>query len=397
MTGRLAITGVSGHVGRLIVPFLAGAGIELVLVGRDPSRIRELFPGHPVFAYDELGVALADCDAVLHLAVRNNDSSASLDEMRAVNVDFLLQVATAARGAGIRKFINATTIHALDPGRGDPYSRTKREGEHALAEVSGMDIVQLRLPSVYADRFGGRLRWLDRLPSFARKPASRIAGALRPIVHAERIAEAVLGIIDGELAGEVICVDPQEDNRVYRLARRCLDLAFVVAVVAILGWLMILVWIAIRLTSPGPGLFAQPRVGRRERVFTCYKFRTMAVGTPQAGTHEVAPSRITPLGRVLRRTKIDELPQVWNVARGEMSVVGPRPCLPNQTELIEWRRKLGVFQSTPGITGLAQVQGVDMSRPEELARLDARYCSLRTLSLDMRLAVATIIGGRAAT
>ncbi|MCK5746596.1 MAG: sugar transferase, partial [Oricola sp.] len=139
-----------------------------------------------------------------------------------------------------------------------------------------MDVVQLRLPSVYGDRFGGRLGALNRLPLFARRLAARIVGAFFPVVHADRVAAAVSGILNGDLAGDVICTDPPEENAIYRFARRCLDLAFVFAVIFFLGWLMVIVWIAVRLTSPGPGLFAQPRVGRAETIFTCYKFRTMA-------------------------------------------------------------------------------------------------------------------------
>lgn len=390
MTRRLAITGASGHVGRLIVPRLAGHGIELVLLGRDPSRLRTIFPDHTVFSYDDMGAALTGCEAVLHLAVTNNDSSASLEEMRIVNVDFLTNVARAARDAGVQKFINATTLHALDARRTDPYSKTKREGEAALAAISGLDVVQLRLPSVYGDRFSGRLGALNRLPVFARRPAARIAGAFLPVVHADRIADAVSGILNENMTGEVICTDPPEENAIYRFARRFLDLAFVFAVILFLGWLMILVWVSVRLTSPGPGLFAQSRVGRSEIIFTCYKFRTMAVDAPQAGTHQVAPSHITPFGRFLRKTKIDELPQIWNVARGEMNLVGPRPCLPSQTELIDRRRDAGVYDCAPGVTGLAQVGGTDMSEPEKLARVDARYCRLRTIVLDIKLLFATV-------
>ena len=175
-----------------------------------------------------------------------------------------------------------------------------------------------------------------------------------------------------------------------------MDMAFVFVVAILLWWLLALVWLAVRLTSPGPAIFAQPRVGQGERLFVCYKFRTMRAGSPQAGTHEVSPSYITPIGRFLRRTKIDELPQIWNIARGEMSLVGPRPCLPSQTELIDWRRKLDVFRCRPGITGLAQVEGVDMSEPEKLARLDASYCVLSSILTDAKLALTTLIPSLAA-
>ncbi|MCI5074825.1 sugar transferase [Oricola sp.] len=188
--------------------------------------------------------------------------------------------------------------------------------------------------------------------------------------------------------------DPHARTTADRLAKRVMDLAFVATVAVAFWWLLLAIWLAVRLTSPGPALFAQTRVGQGEKVFTCYKFRTMQVGTPQAGTHEVSPAAITPLGRRLRRWKIDELPQIWNVARGEMSLVGPRPCLPGQSELIAWRRRLGVFACRPGITGLAQVAGVDMSEPEKLARIDARYCASRSLALDLRLAVQTLPVGR---
>ena len=116
----------------------------------------------------------------------------------------------------------------------------------------------------------------------------------------------------------------------------------------------------------------------------------MRTGAPQAGTHEVPASHVTPLGRLLRASRIDELPQIFNIARGEMSLVGPRPCLPSQLELVGWRRRLGVFSCRPGITGYAQVNGVDMSEPERLARLDGRYCALRTIPLDLQIIVSTI-------
>jgi len=100
--------------------------------------------------------------------------------------------------------------------------------------------------------------------------------------------------------------------------------------------------------------------------------------TASLGTHEVDPNQVTVWGKILRKTKIDELPQLWNVLRGEMSLVGPRPCLPGQNELVQVRRKLEVFSVRPGITGLAQIRGIDMSKPELLAQTDADM--IQTLS-----------------
>lgn len=139
-------------------------------------------------------------------------------------------------------------------------------------------------------------------------------------------------------------------------------------------------------------LFRQTRVGRNQQLFTLVKFRTMRVGTASVATHLASSSAITPFGSFLRRTKLDELPQLWNVLWGEMSLVGPRPCLPNQHELIAARESLGVFTVRPGITGLAQVQGIDMSTPEKLAQVDADM--LKTLSLNtyFRYILQTVTG-----
>lgn len=154
--------------------------------------------------------------------------------------------------------------------------------------------------------------------------------------------------------------------------------------------LLVSVWI--RLESPGPAVFRQIRVGRNEAPFVCYKLRTMAQGTVSVGTHEVAASSVTKLGRRLRRLKIDELPQLWNVLRGDMSLVGPRPCLPSQVELIEARRALGVYAVRPGVTGPAQVKGLDMSTPIELAREDAVWTAAPNLKDYIGVVLKTAVG-----
>jgi len=142
----------------------------------------------------------------------------------------------------------------------------------------------------------------------------------------------------------------------------------------------------------GSPLFLQKRVGQRKRPFVLVKFRTMAPDTASVATHLVDTTAITGLGRFLRRTKFDELPQFWNVLKGEMSLVGPRPCLFNQEELIRARQRLGVFDARPGITGLAQIKGIDMSNPKLLAETDHRMLVDLSPATYFRYLLLTVIG-----
>ena len=134
---------------------------------------------------------------------------------------------------------------------------------------------------------------------------------------------------------------------------------------------LLLLWM-LGLFDTGSPIFRQERVGRNKNSFILMKFRTMRPDTASVASHLADSSSITKFGHFLRKTKLDELPQLWNVLKGEMSLVGPRPGLFNQTELTEARDKLGVYNVRPGITGLAQVNEIDMSTPELLAETDAK-------------------------
>ena len=175
--------------------------------------------------------------------------------------------------------------------------------------------------------------------------------------------------------------------------KRTFDFLISAALLIGFGWLIVMLIIAIRITSSGRAIFAQERVGLEGRTFICYKLRTMYCNTPSAPTHQTDPSAITDLGWWLRRLKLDELPQLLNVIKGDMSLVGPRPCLPSQQDLIEHRQRRGVFSVRPGLTGKAQVLGVDMSNPERLAKIDAEYVAERSFVGDIVLIVQTLTGG----
>ncbi|WP_152044927.1 sugar transferase [Aureimonas psammosilenae] len=176
------------------------------------------------------------------------------------------------------------------------------------------------------------------------------------------------------------------------LAKRVFDILASLFGLLVLGWAILLLALLVRRDSPGPGIFRQERVGRNRLPFTCLKLRTMGADTRSAATHDTPAAAVTPLGGRLRRVKVDELPQLWNVLKGEMSLVGPRPCLPIQKDVIDARERLGVHRARPGITGLAQVQGVDMSEPERLAEVDARYVETRSFFGDLAIILQTLTG-----
>lgn len=178
------------------------------------------------------------------------------------------------------------------------------------------------------------------------------------------------------------------------LAKRIFDLTTAALGLLALSPLVLVLSIAIRIDSPGSSIFVQERVGRSRNIFRCYKFRTMRAESPNVPSHESSTSQITLLGHYLRRFKLDEIPQLWNVIRGEMSLVGPRPCLPSQAELIDEREARKVFTFRPGITGLGQIRKVDMSTPILLAEIDHEYILKWSFKRDIELILLTIMSSR---
>lgn len=157
-------------------------------------------------------------------------------------------------------------------------------------------------------------------------------------------------------------------------------------------WPVFLVVCVLGYFDTGSPIFFQTRVGKHQQPFTLIKFRTMPTDTQSVATHLVGASSVTKLGGVLRKTKLDELPQLINVLKGDMSLVGPRPCLFNQQELIEQRQARGVFDVRPGVTGLAQVNEIDMSTPQKLAEWDERMIQTLSLKQYFTYIIQTVLG-----
>jgi lipopolysaccharide/colanic/teichoic acid biosynthesis glycosyltransferase len=158
--------------------------------------------------------------------------------------------------------------------------------------------------------------------------------------------------------------------------------------------IFLIIYIIVLFDTRSP-VFKQERLGRNKKIFILVKFRTMSVGTASVASHLVSTSSITKLGGFLRKTKLDELPQLWNVLKGEMSLVGPRPGLFNQIELTDARDAKGVFNVRPGITGLAQVNNIDMSTPELLAEIDAKMIVEMNAKKYFKYIFQTVLGAGA--
>lgn len=178
-----------------------------------------------------------------------------------------------------------------------------------------------------------------------------------------------------------------------KYVKRFLDIILSLGGIIVLALPMALLALAIKLDSPGPVFFKQKRVGKNKEYFSILKFRTMRTDTPpDAPTHELTdPDKwITKTGRILRKTSLDELPQLFNILHGEMSIIGPRPALWNQYDLIEERDKYGANNVCPGLTGWAQINGRDEVEIEEKARLDGEYVKNICFSFDCKCFIKTI-------
>ncbi len=169
--------------------------------------------------------------------------------------------------------------------------------------------------------------------------------------------------------------------------KRCFDLVLALIALSVLIWPMLLVALAVRLTSKGPALYWSDRVGKGNCLFKMPKFRSMRTDTPAVATHLLGNPEawLTPIGSFIRKTSLDELPQLWCILSGDMSLVGPRPALFNQHDLIELRTAQGVHKLTPGLTGWAQINGRDELSIVDKVSFDAAYLHTCSFALDIQI------------
>ncbi len=395
----VTVTGASGVVGRSVLAELVSRdGYEVRVLSRDPDQFRpDVGTGIKVGGYDDLEEMLTGADAVLHLAARNNDQGGSAADFERDNCDWACELAEAAARIGVKRFVFATTTKALAGKSADSYGLSKANAEYRLlsfAEHSSLEVGLVRLGPVHGPGSKGKVRFLESLPNPIRGIAARVLRSVLPIVSVDVAAKGLVDMLEDTSGRVELCLsDPLDGWSPYWPFSFAVNGLFVVAVPTVLAIPTAGSAAAVALDSPGGVFFVQRRVGFKQQVFECRKFRTMRTGTPVMGTHEVAKNYVTGVGAMLRKFKLDELPQAINVFKREMNVIGPRPCLENQTELITERARYDVFDIRPGVTGLGQVAGVDMSQPKKLAIFDHRYAAFRSIAWDITIAIKTVLGG----
>lgn len=243
--------------------------------------------------------------------------------------------------------------------------------------------------------------WHD-VPANPRPHVAVTAGSPPPLQADPPVEQAAPAPVEAELLRELLPGDevieldaPQVGGcRAYRVTKRGLDLALGLFTLAMLAAPMVVVAALIKIESPGPALYAQQRVGRYGQVFRLYKFRSMRVDAEAGGARWASKNddRVTRLGRLMRKTRVDEVPQLWNVVKGEMSLVGPRPERPVFCEAFEQRIRGWHYRTCvrPGITGVAQVNGGYDLLPRDKVRLDLDYIRRRGLAVDLMVLARTI-------
>lgn len=193
-------------------------------------------------------------------------------------------------------------------------------------------------------------------------------------------------------------MEPRRENQekhVYATVKRVLDVFFSLLLLFFLALPMLLIWFSVRISSRGEGIFKQARIGKNGKSFVCYKFRTMYKDAPSntpSSDFASVEKYVTPIGRILRRTSLDELPQLFNVLKGDMSLVGPRPLISEETEVHRLRRESGVYSIRPGITGLSQINGRDYISNKRKAELDRAYLEAFGFIQDVKIIGKTVTG-----
>ena len=392
---NIIITGATGFIGKQLVPLLNFKTNEIALFGRDIKKLNEIYPQFMVYEYKDLERVINKNSIILHLAVKNNrenNNKKNLRDYLKVNVMFTKKLYKIAMQARIKKFLNLSTTNILNENKKDPYSMTKRKLVNNIKNKENLKFINLIMPIVYGKKFTGRLSFLNMFPRSFSFSLMKFISAFKSTMNIKLLADYINEREFMKNNCDIILTDGQNNNIFFKIFKKMIDLFFSISILFFFSWLILIISIFIKISSNGPILFVHKRIGKNNVIFSCYKFRTMKQATPISATHKIKKKQVTYIGKFLRKTKLDEIPQVINILKGDMSLIGPRPCIVSQKDIIKVREKYKINKILPGITGLAQINRIDMSDKNMLTKFDYRYLKLRSIISELNIILRTFIG-----
>jgi lipopolysaccharide/colanic/teichoic acid biosynthesis glycosyltransferase len=390
---KILITGATGFLGECLLNHFSDMDYELILVGRNVEVIKQQYPNRVAINYDDMKNLQMKIDIIIHLAVINNNANLPFKSFFEINVNLYKDILNFASQNSVQKVINLTTLHVFT-NKTDNYTKTKKLALRVEKKYTNLKIYNIFCPMIYGSTFSRKIKFLNLFPARLGAFIFHILSSITPVVSSKSVVKCIeaLTIEKIKFPRNIYISDDINSNISFKIFKKALDISFVVVTILFFWWVFIILWLGIRMSSPGNAIFTQERIGKNGSLFKCYKFRTMNIGTENIGTHEVNKNSITGIGKFLRSSKLDELPQIINIIRGELSLVGPRPGLPNQMELFEARNLLGVYEVLPGITGLSQINNIDMSTPNKLAESDKCYITMRSIPSEIKIIISTLFG-----
>ena len=392
---NIIITGATGFIGKQLIPLLNFKKNKIYLFGRDIKKLNEFYPKYMVYEYKDIEKVMNKESIILHLAVKNNDKDNNkkyLKEFQKVNVIFAEEIYRKALQAKSKIFINLSTVNIFSENKKDPYSITKRKLMNNINSKNQLKFINLILPIVYGSKFSGKLNLFNIFPSSVTSILMTFISAFKPTMNIKLLADHINRKEFIKIDYDMIIADDKNDNIFFKIFKKSIDIFFSLLILIFFCWLILIISLLIKISSNGSIIFAHERVGKNNVIFNCYKFRTMKLNTKVAATHKVSSEQVTFIGKILRKTKLDEIPQVINVLKGDMSFIGPRPCLPLLKDIVKLREKYKINTILPGITGLAQVNGIDMSNPNKLIKTELQYFKLRSILSEIKIIILTLLG-----
>ena len=387
---NIIITGCTGYIGKILIPKLLKLNFNILAVGRNTEKIRFMFPELKCCNYQELIKQKDNFEFILHLAISNNLKKYNYKKFLETNVVFLKDILKISRKLKIKKFIYLRSIREIDIFDQSNYAKSKREATKILRLEKNLKIETILIPLIYSSNFyPEKISFLNRLPKSISEYLFHFISSIKPTLNVNTL---VNHLRKKYRPNSVYLYEDLVDNKFYKIFNILVNLGFSIITIISFFWLLIGVYLIIVIESRGGGLFKQKRIGRNGKEFTLYKFRTMIENTKNVETHKISKEQVTKIGKYLRVLKIDELPQFLNILRGEVSLIGPRPSLISQKELIACRKKKKILTISPGITGWAQVCGIDMSDIKKLVQIEEDYLILRSILFDLKILLYTLVG-----